>query len=154
MSETPPQSTHGPLAATLVVRRRIQATAEKLFAAWTQPQHLVNWWGPKGVVCPVAEIDLRIGGAYRIANRFPDGTTVWIAGLFEHIEPPHRLTYTWRLESQQTPAERVTVCFNPLDEATEVVVTHERIASEAARTSHERGWSGCLDGLAAYAGQL
>jgi uncharacterized protein YndB with AHSA1/START domain len=154
MSETPPDSTHGQLAATLVVRRLIQATPEKLFAAWTQPQHLVKWWGPKGVVCPAAEIDLRVGGAYRIANRFPDGNIIWIVGLFEHIEPPHRLVYTWRIESQKTPAERVTVCFETVDASTEIVVTHERIASEAARTSHERGWLGCLDSLAAYAGQL
>jgi uncharacterized protein YndB with AHSA1/START domain len=94
MSEPPPDATHEKLTATLVVRRRIHATPEKLFAAWTQPEHLVRWWGPQGVACPAAEIDLRVGGAYRLANRFPDGTVVWIAGVFELIEPPHRLMYT------------------------------------------------------------
>jgi hypothetical protein len=70
MSEPPPDSAHEKLAATLVVRRRIHATPEKLFAAWTQPEHLVRWWGPQGVACPAAEIDLRVGGAYRIATDF------------------------------------------------------------------------------------
>jgi uncharacterized protein YndB with AHSA1/START domain len=141
------------LAATLVVRRKIHATPEKLFAAWTRPEQLVSWWGPQGVTCPEAQIDLRVGGAYRIGNRFQDGTIVWIAGVFELIEPPHRLVYSWKLESQSGPAERVTVCFERLDAWTEVIVTHERIASEAARTSHERGWSGCLDRLVSYASQ-
>jgi uncharacterized protein YndB with AHSA1/START domain len=140
-----------PLAATLVVRRRINATPEKLFAAWTQPELLVRWWGPQGVTCTGAEIDLRVGGAYRIANQFPDGTVIWIAGVFEAIEPPHRLTYTWKLESQNGLAERVTVCFEGSGTSTEVVITHERIPNEAARTSHERGWSGCLDKLERYA---
>jgi len=154
MSESPTDSAHEKLAATLVVRRRIQATPEKLFAAWTQPEHLVHWWGPQGVACPAAEIDLRVGGGYRIANRFPDGTVVWIAGIFELIEPPRRLMYTWKLESQSGSAERVTVCFELLDGSTEVTVTHERIADEAARNSHERGWAGCLNSLVRYAGQL
>jgi uncharacterized protein YndB with AHSA1/START domain len=154
MGERPIDATQRRLAATLIVRRRIHATPEKLFAAWTEPAHLVQWWGPQGVACPAAEIDLRVGGAYRIANRFPDGTIVWIAGVFELIEPPDRLVYTWRLESQDGPLERVTVCFDRLGASTEVVVTHERIADEATRTSHERGWGGCLDSLVRYAEQL
>jgi uncharacterized protein YndB with AHSA1/START domain len=131
-----------------VVRRWIKATAEQLFAAWTRPELLVRWWGPEGVSCPTAEIDLRVGGSYRIANRFRDGRLVWIEGTFEEIEPPRRLVYTWRLESQSGTAERVTVCFLAAAASTEVVVTHERIPSEAARSGHERGWLGCLDGLA------
>src|ERR1700747_516474 len=140
------------LAATLVVRRRINAIPEKLFAAWTQPALLVRWWGPQGVACPAAEIDLRVGGSYRIANQFPDGRVIWIAGMFEVIEPPHRLTYSWKLESQNGPVERVTVCFVAHGVATEVVVTHERIPDEAARTSHERGWIGWPDRFGGYAG--
>jgi uncharacterized protein YndB with AHSA1/START domain len=153
MNQPPIGSVPKKLAATLVVRRRINATREELFAAWTQPALLVRWWGPQGVACPAAEIDLRVGGSYRIANQFPDGRVLWISGIFEVIEPPDRLTYTWKLESQTGPAERVTVCFEAHGAATEVVVTHERIPDDAARTSHERGWNGCLDSLLEYAEQ-
>jgi len=153
MNKPPPQSAAKSLASTLVVRRRIDATREKLFAAWTQPELLVRWWGPQGVACPTAEIDLRVGGSYRIANQFTDGTVVWIAGVFEVIEPPHRLSYTWKLGSENGPVERVTVCFEAHGTATEVIVTHERIPDDTARTSHERGWIGCLDGLVKYAEQ-
>jgi uncharacterized protein YndB with AHSA1/START domain len=150
VSASPTDDSSGRFATTLVVRRMIHATPEKLFAAWTEAAHLVHWWGPEGVSCPTAEIDLRVGGSYRIANRFPDGTLLWIAGVFEVVEPPHRLVYTWGLEPLSKTAERVTVCFERHDTTTEVVVTHERIDDAAARAGHERGWNGCLDGLARH----
>jgi uncharacterized protein YndB with AHSA1/START domain len=144
-------STHAPYVAALVVRRTIRARPEALFAAWTEPQQLMRWWGPEGVTCTAAEIDLRVGGRYRIANRMPDGSTLWIAGEFEVIEAPSRLIYSWRLEIPGASTERVSVSFVPRDTGTEVIVTHERIASDAARTQHESGWIGCLAGLARFA---
>lgn len=139
-------------AAKLVVRRIIRAPREKVFAAWTEARHLIAWWGPTpSVTCPSAEVELRVGGRYRIANRFPDGRLLWISGEFEVIEPPIRLVFSWQLESQVTGAERVTVDFEVRGAATEVIVTHERIADAAARAGHEHGWMGCLDGLARYA---
>ena len=134
-------------APLLTVRRWIRAPAQRLFDAWTDPLQLMRWWGPRGVVCDNAEVDLRIGGRYRIANRFADGHVVWIAGVFEVIEPPHRLVYSWFVDDQQGVGERVTVRFEPHDAGTEVIVEHERIGDAQARRSHEVGWIGCLDGL-------
>lgn len=139
-----------PKWVSLVVRRTIRAPAERLFAAWTEPARLRQWWGPAGVRCTDAEIDLRVGGAYRIANQFPDGDVIWITGEFEQIRAPHKLVYTWRLEPGAQPEERVTVTFAPRDDATEVIVVHERIATPEIRDRHEQGWNGCLDGLARY----
>jgi uncharacterized protein YndB with AHSA1/START domain len=134
----------------LVVRRTIQATAEELFAAWTEPEQLKKWWGPHPVTCAGAEIDLRAGGAYRIANRLPDGTLLWIFGEFEVVDPPFRLVYTWRIDPNSRASERVSVQFEPRGDATEVIVVHERIPNPATRLRHEQGWVGCLDGLARY----
>jgi uncharacterized protein YndB with AHSA1/START domain len=136
--------------ATLVARRTIQATAARLFEAWTQPAQLRHWWGPASVLCIDAEVDLRVGGRYRIANRFPDGRIVWIVGQFEAIEAPYRLVYTWALEPGSGPTERVTVQFRPQGDATEVIVTHEGIPSVPVRQRHEQGWQACLQGLADY----
>jgi len=135
---------------TLVVRRTIRAPAARLFEAWTQPAQLKLWWGPESVLCVDAQIDLRVGGRYRIANRLPDGKILWITGVFEVIEAPHRLVYTWGLEPISGPPERVTVQFRPQGESTEVIVTHESIPSAPMRERHELGWQGCLDGLATY----
>lgn len=133
---------------TLEVRKTIRATPQQLFDAWTQPAILRQWWGPKGVTCIDVQMDLRVGGSYRIANRFQDGRVIWIAGEFEQIESPSLLVYTWRVEPQTT-SERVTVRFERRGGATDVIVLHERIAEEAARDQHERGWRDCLVSLQA-----
>ena len=135
---------------TLVVRKTIPSTPERLFAAWTDPAELRRWWGPDGVTCIGSEIDLRVGGRYRIGNRLPDGTTLWIVGAFEAIERPRRLIYTWAIEGGAGAVERVTVDFAHQGSGTEVTVTHTRIETETLRRQHEHGWVGCLDGLARF----
>jgi uncharacterized protein YndB with AHSA1/START domain len=107
-------------------------------------------WGPRPVTCSYAEVDLRVGGGYRIVNALPDGTSVVIEGEFEQIEPPHKLVYTWRMGPEHPELSRVTVHFEARGDATEVIVVHEQIASRALRDSHEHGWRGCLDGLARH----
>ena len=137
----------------LVVRRLIAASPERLFAAWTEPDQLLAWWGPGPVRCVGADVDLRIGGRYRIGNRLPEGALLWITGEFVAIERPWRLSYTWQLEGLPNPpgeVELVTVRFAPRGDATEVEITHERIADERTWTSHDDGWRGCLDKLAAH----
>jgi uncharacterized protein YndB with AHSA1/START domain len=133
----------------LTIRRSIAAPPDRLFEAWTTPALLQQWWGPTGVRCIAAEVDLRVGGAYRIGNLLPDGRTLWISGEFELVEPPHRLVYSWRVGEE--PVSRVTVSFVAAGaRSTEVVVHHERIHAAAIRDDHERGWVGCLDGLARW----
>jgi uncharacterized protein YndB with AHSA1/START domain len=137
---------------TLTVRRVIAAPPAKLFEAWTTPALLRTWWGPRGVRCVEAAVDLRVGGDYRLGNQLPDGRVVWITGTFELIEQPHRLIYSWRVADE--PVSRVTVRFDPAAGGTEVTVVHERIASAQVRADHEAGWIGCLDGLADLARSL
>jgi uncharacterized protein YndB with AHSA1/START domain len=135
---------------TLVVRRRIRASAARLFESWTTPAQMRQWWGPAGVHCTDVLIDLRVGGRYRIVNALPDGRSIAIEGEFLAIEPPHRLAYTWSIEAVTAVAERVTVRFDPDGEWTEVVVVHERIADPRTRDEHASGWHGCLDGLGRF----
>lgn len=144
-----PHSQDGPVVS-LVVRRRIRASAVRLFAAWTRPEQVELWWGPSRVTCIGANIDLRVGGRYRIVHRMPDGGMVNIGGSFRRIEPPRQLVYTWQLEPGSGAEELVTVRFEPVDGATEVVVVHERITDQQTRDLHEAGWDGCLEGLADF----
>ncbi len=138
-------------SVTLVVRQKVQAPPVEVFAAWTEPERLKHWWGPEGVTCIGAELELKVGGAYRIGNCFPDGKVIWLAGHFEIIERPHLLVYTWGVEPGPA-AEKVSVRFEALDGGTEVIVTHERIPDAATRDMHRQGWDGCLKGLADYLG--
>jgi uncharacterized protein YndB with AHSA1/START domain len=134
------------LPAVLVVRRVIDAEPERVYAAWTTPERIRSWWRPGPVRCPAAEVDLRVGGRYRIANEFPDGRIIWAVGTFEEIEPPRRLVYSWRMGDAAVDS-RVVVQFEARGGRTEVIVTHERLAP-AIRKEHLDGWTGCLAGLA------
>jgi uncharacterized protein YndB with AHSA1/START domain len=139
---------------TLETRRTIDATPERLFAAWTDPAQLTAWWGPAGVACIGAEIDLRVGGDYRIGNRLPDGMEIWIVGTFSVVDRPKRLVYSWLIEKMQGQAETVTVRFEPRGGATEVIIVHEKIPNQAAKEQHAVGWEGCLDGLAEFINEV
>jgi uncharacterized protein YndB with AHSA1/START domain len=131
----------------LVARRTIKAAPERVFRAWTEPEQLVAWWGPRPVTCPHAEVDLRVGGRYRIVNALPDGRRLEIHGEFRVVEPPHRLVYTWQIDDVPGESSVVTVRFEPRGQNTEVIVVHEEIPSETVRDSHAKGWAGCLDAL-------
>ncbi len=136
---------HG--SVDLTVRRHISAPPEAVFRLWTEADLLKKWWGPPGVTCTDAEIDLQVGGRYRIANLLPSGVTIWIHGHYEVIDRPALLRYTWALGLDSTPNERVTVSFLPTETGTEVVIFHENAPDIPTREGHRTGWEGCLDGL-------
>ena len=109
-----------------------------------------KWWGPKGVQCLSVDIDLRIGGKYKIANELPDGSVIWISGQFVKIKRPRLLIYTWGVEDADSANEIVTVSFEPHDQGTNVTITHEQIATRILSEQHRQGWIGCMGGLAAH----
>lgn len=132
---------------SLTQTRIIRAEPAAVFQAWTDPAQLMKWWGPGATTCPEAEVDLRVGGAIRIANKTEDGSIIWIKGVFEAVEAPKRLVYSWIMgESMQQPTQ-VTVDFEEHNEGTKLVLNHTRFANEDVRDHHALGWGGCLDGL-------
>lgn len=135
----------------LEVSRVIRADRERVFSAWTEPTQIVHWWGAGGLTCPEAELDLSVGGTYRIANAGTDGSVLWITGAFSHVEPPRRLTYSWAAEpvSDQSEHTVVDVTFSEVAEGTLVTILHTMFASTQSRDMHLGGWSGCFDGLEA-----
>ena len=78
----------------VVITRVFDAPRELVFQAWTDPQHLARWWGPKGWTNPVCEVDLRLGGTWRIVMRAPDGGEYPCGGVYREIVPPERLVFT------------------------------------------------------------
>jgi len=131
----------------LSLTRLIRAPREDVFAAWTDPALLTQWWGPGPVTCPQAEVDLRVGGSYRLANLEPDGSIVWISGRFEEVRAPEELVYTWNASIVPGEATLVRVRFVPHAEGTEIQLTHERFVETAVRDMHLSGWNGCIDKL-------
>ena len=149
MAETNPATTPDP-ATFLNITRTFAAPRDKVYAAWTEPEHLKQWWGPEGFVSPDAEIDLRVGGRYRAGMRAPDGTEMAVVGEYTEIAAPERLVFTWAWDPPMGAPEEtlVTVEFRDLGDMTEVALTHERFLSVESRDQHHHGWTStfvCLD---------
>lgn len=134
----------------LFVSKVVKADRNRVFAAWTTPDLVRQWWGPPPFTCPVAEIDLRVGGAYRLANRGIDGEIIWISGSFTRVEAPEALSYTWSLSTHSTGPSLLHVYFLDHPDGTEVRIHHERFADATVRDEHVLGWQGCLGKFAEF----
>lgn len=120
---------------------------EAVFRAWTEPEALKAWFGPKDEFrVPIVEIDLRVGGRYRIVAVNPSGEEHEGGGVYTEVSAPSRLSFTWRWSFTQGQESLVTVEFRDADCGTELVLTHERLADNV-RTAHRDGWAGSLERL-------
>jgi uncharacterized protein YndB with AHSA1/START domain len=123
-----------------------------VFDVMTDPEQVAEWWGPDGFTCPEVTLELRVGGAYRIAMQPPDGELFHLTGTYIEVEPPSRLAYTFRWEPPH-PDDRANVARIVLrgrDGATEVELNHGPFATEARRELHKAGWTDTLVRLASY----
>ena len=135
----------------LEMSRTIRASREKMFEAWTDPGQLRQWFAvAEGFTTPIAELDLRVGGRYRLGMKAPgDNPLLIVGGVYREILPPERLVFTWQWESADPnePETLVTVEFYEEAGGTQIVLTHERFTTIPQRDKHGEGWAGCLDHL-------
>ncbi len=134
---------------SLKLTRVIRADPETVFRAWTEPEQLKRWSAPEGVEPADVEVDLTVGGRYRIRMRDPEGKEFNALGVYREIERPSRLVYTWQWEEKENDVGEtlVTVEFHDLGGSTEVVLTHEQFPDTKAKDDHEQGWGSCLNRL-------
>lgn len=140
----------------LSLTRRVSASPEVVFGAWTDAKQLAEWWGPKGFTNPRCEVDARVGGAIRIDMRAPDGVVYPMSGRFIEVDPPHLLVFeTAALDGDGRPMFEVlnTVTFTGVRNGTEISLVAEvtRTTPEAPRylSGMSQGWSQSLDRLTA-----
>jgi uncharacterized protein YndB with AHSA1/START domain len=133
------------MAAAVVVRRTIAASAEDLFDAWLDPEALAQWMRPGAIRSTVARVEPRVGGAYEITMQGSDGP-ITHKGVYRNIDRPKRLVFTWASPGTEHKDTLVTVDFIRVDERTEVIVTHEQLP-ESAMPSHRNGWTSGLQHL-------
>jgi uncharacterized protein YndB with AHSA1/START domain len=131
-------------SVTLV--RRIAARPSIVFDALTTPEGIIHWWGPDDGPVLVAEVDLRVGGRFRVRFRKLDGSENESSGEYIELRRPERIVMTWRwLGGAVDPNEsRVEITLRPVGEGTELTLAHSGLASEGTARSHEQGWSGAL----------
>src|SRR5687767_10102986 len=135
----------------LEMRRTIRTSREKAFHAWTDPGQLQQWFAvAEGFTTPLAEVDLKVGGKYRLGMKAPgDNPLLIVGGIYQEILPPEKLVFTWQWESANSdePETLVTVEFYEREGVTEIVLKHELFKDVMQRNKHGEGWAGCLDHL-------
>lgn len=134
----------------LHLQRALRAPRPVVFRALTEPRELTQWWGPEGFTTPSVQSDLRPGGGYRIAMQPPEGAPFNLVGEFLEVDPPERLSYTFRWEDPD-PEDRETVVTLSLRDiggtSAELTVDQGDFATERRQTLHEEGWSQALNKL-------
>jgi uncharacterized protein YndB with AHSA1/START domain len=133
----------------LRLKRLLPAPRPLVFRAHGEQELLAKWWGPKGFSAPRIELDLRVGGRYRIAMQPPDGAVFHLTGEFLAVDPPASLAYTFRWEEPDPDDRETVVMFSLADRrsSTELTLVQRRFATEARYALHRQGWSESLDRL-------
>jgi len=135
------------------VRRRFAATPERVFDAWTEPGILLEWWSASPSHRPgLAEVDLRVGGRYRLSMIDGDGVETVIGGEYVEVRRPARLAFTWSWEAGDEDTTGGTTSLVEIDfeedgDATLVTLRHSGLVTPESIERHERGWNGCFDSL-------
>jgi len=146
----------------LVLTRLIDAPREKLYRAWTDPKLLKQWFAPLPYTTPVAELDVRPGGANFIVMRDPQGNDLPNRGVYLEVVENERLVFTDAFIRAWEPSEKpfMTVILTFADEGGKTRYTARvRHWTAADRETHEKmgfheGWGRCTDQLAALVAKL
>jgi uncharacterized protein YndB with AHSA1/START domain len=135
---------------SLTLKRRIGASPERVYAAWTDPTQLACWWGPEQAETLGAELDARVGGRFRIIFRTPDGEEHDVSGSYLEVVPNEKLVFAWMWRTMPERQSLVTVTLKRDGDGTLLTLLHEQFFDEEARDRHRSGWTGTLDKLEKY----
>jgi uncharacterized protein YndB with AHSA1/START domain len=141
--------TGDPGGLILHLEKVLQAPTERVFAACVEPEKVAEWWGPAGFTTLSVDLDVRVGGRYRITMRPPDGEAFHLRGRYSEVDPPRRLVYTFEWEEPDPDDQETVVTLSLLDdrEGTKLVLNQGPFATEARHALHEAGWTETLERL-------
>jgi len=128
---------------SLTITRRLRASPQKVYAAWTNAENLIQWFSAQAKPSSTkADLDVRVGGRYRISfiNR-DNGEYHEVGGLYREVVRDARLQFTWAWHSTPERESLVTVQVKPDGAGTLLTFHHEQFFDETARDNHERGWT-------------
>jgi uncharacterized protein YndB with AHSA1/START domain len=132
-------------STTVHLERLLPASVSEVFTAWTDPALMAKWLAPTGHA--EVETDLRVGGQFRV-TMIDDDVQLEHTGEYLVIDPPRRLSFTWRSPYTGGHASQVDVTLRARGPATLLVLSHKRLPY-TTRSSHEGGWVTILERLAA-----
>jgi uncharacterized protein YndB with AHSA1/START domain len=123
---------------------------QTVFDAWTTVASVQQWMCPEAVSIPLVELDVRVGGAFRV-DMLVDGAVQTHTGVYREVVPPEKLIFTWTSQNTLRRETLVTVVLQALgDERTELRLTQTLLPTEDTTQQHTRGWTQILDHLTTY----
>ncbi len=134
-----------------VITRIFDASRERVFNAWIDPEILKQWSAPRGFTITHGSGELRPGGAWRCCMHSPEGADLWLGGIYREIVLPERLVFThaWDDKDRKPGKETlVTVSFADLRGKTSLTFHQQGFESRESRDGHQAGWNECFDRLA------
>ena len=134
----------------LEIKRIINAPRDRVYAAWTDPAQLKQWFGPENVQTRDLVADARVGGEFRWDLVDSEGEKMAMRGEFRELQPGKKVVFTWRWEDDEVWENHisvVTVELSDRDGGTELRLIHEQLPSEQSRDGHNGGWNSALDKL-------
>ncbi len=137
----------------MTIVRVFDAPRQLVWKAWTPPQHLARWFGPRDFTNPVCEADVRPGGTLRITMQGPDGTLYPMVAVYDEVVEPERLVWTTDVEHDGNVSFEIrqVTTFAERDGKTELTlhafVVRSTPESADALGGMEQGWSQSLDKL-------
>ncbi len=131
------------------MRRTMPARTAAVFAAFTDPDRLRQWWGPKGFTVPKIDFPARPGSVYRIEMQPPGGDAFHLTGEFREVEPPGRLAFTfvWDPADADDIETLVELSFRDAGDSTDVDYRQGPFKTEERRELHRGGWTDSFDRL-------
>ncbi|MFQ5737422.1 MAG: SRPBCC domain-containing protein [Acidobacteriota bacterium] len=127
----------------IVIQVEIEAPPESVFRALTTPDQLTDWWGDDSVYRSDSWIvDLRVGGRYLSQGKNADGRPFEVSGEYLEIDPPRRLSFSWKPSWEEMgPATVVVFDLKPVETGTRLTMTHGGFAGyPEAFKNHSQGW--------------
>jgi uncharacterized protein YndB with AHSA1/START domain len=142
--------TNSPERTVAKIKRLIRAPRERVYAAWTDPAQLKQWFGPEGIQTDELIAEARAGGRFRWEIRNPEGEKMAVHGEYRELQTDRKVVFTWQWEDDEDWENQisvVTVELTDADGGTELCLTHEKLPNEKSRDGHTVGWNSALDKL-------
>jgi uncharacterized protein YndB with AHSA1/START domain len=139
----------------LEIERLIPAPPERVFEYWTEPELLARWFGPEGCDVPTRNLDVRPGGKWRTTIRSPEGKLRTVSGVYNLIDRPRRLVFTWGWDDDDGARgheTEVTVTLEPTPGGTRLKLVQQLFQTSEARNLHNGGWTSSLNKMQKLAG--
>ena len=136
----------------LTLERTLRAPPGRVWEHWTRPELMASWFGPHHTRVEQAEVDLRVGGRFRVVLRETTGERHEVGGEYAVVEPERRLVFSWAWMTMPERVSRVSVTFRPVPGGTALTLVHDRFADPDTARRHTRGWTESLERLAAQYG--